>query len=64
VGTTGPILSGQYMTPRLLVSSMLNNIATDLANFLQHHNSILLKTSALAVTALDLMLPGQLDWTA
>jgi hypothetical protein len=31
------------MTPWFLVSSILENILTNLANFLQHHNSILLK---------------------
>jgi len=40
---TGPIISNQYMTPRRFVCFMLENIHTNLANFLGHHNSILLK---------------------
>jgi hypothetical protein len=43
MGNTGLILSGQYMTLQLLVHSILENILTNLANFLGHHNSILLK---------------------
>jgi len=37
------ILSGQYMTPWLLVCSISDNIFMNLANFLGHHSSILLK---------------------
>jgi len=40
---TGPILSGQYMNTWLLVSSILENILTNLPNFLGHHNLIILK---------------------
>jgi hypothetical protein len=40
---TGPIISSQYMTHQLVVCYMLENIHTNLANFLGHHNPILLK---------------------
>jgi len=36
-------ISSQYMTPQLLVCSILKNILMNLANFPGHHNSILLK---------------------
>jgi len=39
MGNAGPILSSQYMTQ----FSVLENILTNLLNFLGHHNSILLK---------------------
>jgi hypothetical protein len=42
MGTTGLILSGQYVTPWPLVRSTLKNIPINLTNFLPHHNSILL----------------------
>ena len=43
MGNTGPNLPGQYMTPRLVVSSIQEIILTNLANFLGHHNSMLSK---------------------
>ena len=49
---TGPIISSQYMTHQLVICYMLENIHTNLANFLGHHNPILLKDIPLAMATL------------
>ena len=43
MGNNGLILPSQYMTPLLLVCSILDIILMNVANFLGHYNSILLR---------------------
>ena len=49
VGITGPILSGQYMTPRFMMCPMSTNILTILANFPDTIIPFLWKTSVMTV---------------